>query len=348
VWGSNGLVANNASVLALAYDFTGAAKYRDGVFETLHYLLGRNPVSYSYVTGYGGQPVRNVHHRHWANQLDPTLPTAPPGVLSGGPNSGLQDPVAARMLQGCKPQKCFVDHIEAYSLNEVTVNWNSALAWVANWAAEKSAPAVPPDNTPPSTPGTPVAANVTATGATLSWTASSDAESGVRDYDVVSIEGDTTRVVSTATGASATVTGLRANTAYRFAVRARNGAGLTSALSGAVSVTTGQDSQTYCRIAYQASGWSTGLSANVTITNTSGASWDSWTLRFTWPGTQRITEGWSATWTQTGAAVSATPTSWNSRVPAGGSVQVGFNASSSPPHQEPTDFTVNGQPCSRS
>lgn len=138
VWGSNGLVANNASVLALAYDFTGAAKYREGVFEAMHYLLGRNPMSYSYVSGYGGQPVRNVHHRHWANQLDPTLPIAPPGALSGGPNSGLQDPVAERQLQGCKPQKCFVDHIEAYSLNEVTVNWNSALAWIANWAAEKS------------------------------------------------------------------------------------------------------------------------------------------------------------------------------------------------------------------
>jgi endoglucanase len=137
-WGSNGLVANNAMVLALADDFTGDAKYRAGVYETLNYLLGRNPTGYSYVSGYGDQPVRNVHHRFWANQLDPSLPIAPPGVLSGGPNSGLQDPVAARLLQGCKPQKCFVDHIEAYSLNEVTVNWNSALAWVANWAAEKS------------------------------------------------------------------------------------------------------------------------------------------------------------------------------------------------------------------
>jgi len=137
-WGSNGLVANNAMVLALAADFTGDAKYRAGVYETMNYLLGRNPTGYSYVSGYGDQPVRNVHHRFWANQLDPSLPIAPPGVLSGGPNSGLQDPVAARLLQGCKPQKCFVDHIEAYSLNEVTVNWNSALAWVANWAAEKS------------------------------------------------------------------------------------------------------------------------------------------------------------------------------------------------------------------
>jgi endoglucanase len=347
VWGSNGLVANNASVLALAHDFTGAAKYREGVFEALHYLFGRNPVSYSYVSGYGGQPVRNVHHRHWANQLDPSTPIAPPGALSGGPNSGLQDPIAERMLQGCKPQKCFVDHIEAYSLNEVTVNWNSALAWIANWAAEKSGTPIPPDSTPPTTPGTPVAANITATGATLTWTAASDPESGVRNYDVVSLEGDTPRVVTTVTGTSATLTGLRPATAYRLAVRARNGAGLTSALSGAVPVTTGPDGQTHCRITYQATGWSTGLTATVTITNTSGAEWTSWRLGFTWPGNQRITEGWAATWTQTGAAVSATPLSWNSRVTAGGSTQVGFNASSSPPHQEPTDFTINGQPCSR-
>ncbi|WP_181770655.1 glycoside hydrolase family 9 protein [Amycolatopsis pittospori] len=344
VWGSNGLIANNASVLALAYDFTGAARYREGVFEALHYLLGRNPVSYSYVSGYGGQPVRNVHHRHWANQLDPTTPIAPPGALSGGPNSRLQDPVAARRLQGCEPQKCFVDHIEAYSLNEVTVNWNSALAWIANWAAEKS---VSPDATPPTTPGTPMASEVTGTGVTLTWTASSDPESGVENYEVISIEGDTSRVVTTVTGTSAKLTGLRPNAAYRLAVRARNGAGLRSASSGVVSVTTRPDGQTSCKIAYRASGWNTGLSGNVTITNTGGTDWDSWTLRFTWPGDQRITQGWSAIWTQDGAAVTATPTSWNSRVPAGGSVQIGFNASSTPPHPEPIGLTIDGQACSR-
>jgi endoglucanase len=240
-----------------------------------------------------------------------------------------------------------VDHIEAYSLNEVTVNWNSALAWIANWAAEKSAPPVPPDNTPPTTPGTPVAANVTATSATLTWAAAGDPESGVRTYDVISIEGDALRVVTSVTGTSATLTGLRPGTTYRLAVQARNGAGLTSSLSGTVPVTTSPDGQTYCKIAYQATGWSTGVTAGVTITNTSGAEWGSWTLGFTWTGNQRITEGWSATWTQTGAAVSATPLSWNSRVPASGSVQAGFNASSSPPHAEPTGFTVNGQPCSR-
>ncbi|GAB3891013.1 glycoside hydrolase family 9 protein [Kibdelosporangium lantanae] len=149
-WGSNGLVANNGVVLALAYDFTKQGKYRTGAFQAMYYLLGRNPANYSYVAGHGTQPVQNVHHRFWAHELDPSLPIAPPGALSGGPNSGLQDPTAARLLAGCKPQRCFVDDIQAYSVNEVAVNWNSALAWLANWTAEK-APS-PVDTTAPTTP----------------------------------------------------------------------------------------------------------------------------------------------------------------------------------------------------
>lgn len=61
-------------------------------------------------------------------------PKPPPGAVSGGPNTDLQDPyVRAAGLQGCAPQKCFIDHIEAYSVNEVAINWNAALAWSAIW-----------------------------------------------------------------------------------------------------------------------------------------------------------------------------------------------------------------------
>jgi endoglucanase len=345
-WGSNGLVANNISVLALAHDFTGAAKYRAGVFQGLNYLLGRNPMSYSYVSGYGDQPVKNVHHRHWANQLEPTLPTAPPGALSGGPNSALQDPIAARLLAGCKAQKCFVDHIEAYSVNEVTVNWNSALAWIANWAAEKVTTAPPVDTTAPSTPGTPVASDTTATGTKLTWTASTDPESGVKEYDVISIEGDALRVVATVTSPTATVTGLRPDTAYRFTVVAKNGANLRSAMSPQVSVRTKPDVVAgYCKVVWRASTWSTGMSVNITVTNTSPSAWTSWKLEFTMPGNQKITQGWSATWAQSGQAASATNVGWNANVPVGGSVNVGFNSTGSGTTTPPTDFRVNGNPC---
>jgi endoglucanase len=53
-------------------------------------------------------------------------------LVSGGPNSGLQDPLArAAGLAGRPPQKCFIDHIESWSTNEITINWNAPLAWVA-------------------------------------------------------------------------------------------------------------------------------------------------------------------------------------------------------------------------
>ncbi|WP_433227968.1 glycoside hydrolase family 9 protein [Micromonospora sp. CA-248260] len=147
-WGSNGAVANNANVLALAYDLTRTTRYRNGAFTAYDYLLGRNPLNQSYVAGYGDKPVRNLHHRFWANQNDGSLPTAPPGSLSGGPNSELQDPVVQAQLGGCKPQKCFIDDIGAYSVNEVAINWNAALAWLVHWAAEQAGSGTGPDPTP--------------------------------------------------------------------------------------------------------------------------------------------------------------------------------------------------------
>jgi endoglucanase len=138
IWGSNSFVINNLLVLALAYDFTKQQKYLDGVATGMDYLLGRNPLAQSYITGYGEKPLRNPHHRFWAQQANAKYPSAPPGILSGGPNSSIDDPYAkAAGLKGCAPEKCFVDHIEAYSVNEITINWNAPLAWVAAWLDEK-------------------------------------------------------------------------------------------------------------------------------------------------------------------------------------------------------------------
>ncbi len=139
-WGSNSFVATNGMILGLAYDFTKKAKYRDGVAAGLDYLLGTNPLAQSYVTGYGEKPLVNPHHRFWARQVNPDFPEAPPGILSGGPNSFLQDPyvqAAGLKKKGCAPQKCFIDNIEAWSVNEITINWNSPFAWVTSFMDEQ-------------------------------------------------------------------------------------------------------------------------------------------------------------------------------------------------------------------
>ena len=74
--------------------------------------------------------MKNPHHRVWAHQKDKKLPEAPPGAVSGGPNSALQDPYIRKLGKGgCPPQTCYVDNIDSYSTNEVAINWNAALAW---------------------------------------------------------------------------------------------------------------------------------------------------------------------------------------------------------------------------
>jgi endoglucanase len=139
-WGSNSFVATNGIVMALAYDFTKKAEYRDAVAAGMDYILGTNPLAQSYITGYGDKPLKNPHHRFWAKQARADFPEAPPGILSGGPNSELQDPyvqAAGLKKKGCAPEKCFLDNIEAWSVNEITINWNSPLAWVTAFLDEQ-------------------------------------------------------------------------------------------------------------------------------------------------------------------------------------------------------------------
>ncbi|WP_329126296.1 glycoside hydrolase family 9 protein [Streptomyces sp. NBC_01465] len=143
-WGSNGEVANDAIVMAVAGELTGDGRYRTGALETMDYLLGRNAIGQSYVTGYGRTFSQNQHHRFWAHQLDASLPHPPAGSLAGGPDSGLDDPVAKEKLPGCAPAACYIDDIGSYSTNEVAVNWNAPLAWLSAYAAERTTTGEPP------------------------------------------------------------------------------------------------------------------------------------------------------------------------------------------------------------
>lgn len=140
-WGSTSSLLNHAIVLALAHDATGEARYRDGVIDAADYLLGRNPLDQSFVSGYGARPLTNPHHRFWAHSLDPRFPPPPPGALSGGPNDSVMSDDVARTMKGrCAPQTCWRDDIRAFSMNEVAINWNAPLVWVAAYLNEPARP----------------------------------------------------------------------------------------------------------------------------------------------------------------------------------------------------------------
>lgn len=106
-WGSNATILNRAMLLGLAQRFTGDARYRAGVVDAADYILGRNPIGRSYVSGTGWKPLTNPHHRFWAHQLSAASPPPPPGALSGGPNNtAMADPIAMKLKGHCAPQRC--------------------------------------------------------------------------------------------------------------------------------------------------------------------------------------------------------------------------------------------------
>lgn len=130
-WGSNSTILNRAMLLGLAGQFTGEARYRAGAVDVADYVLGRNPLGQSFVSGMGWKPLRNPHHRFWAHQIAPASPPPPPGIVSGGPNNtAMVDPIAMTLKGHCAPQRCWADDINAYALNEVAINWNAPLVWV--------------------------------------------------------------------------------------------------------------------------------------------------------------------------------------------------------------------------
>jgi endoglucanase len=137
VWGSTSQISNNLVVLATAFDLSGRDRYRDAVLDGIGFILGRNALNLSFVTGYGTVFSQNQHSRMYAAALDPALPHPPIGTIAGGPNSEVQDPLAASRLAGCAPQFCYIDDIDSWSTNELAINWNAALAWVASFVADQ-------------------------------------------------------------------------------------------------------------------------------------------------------------------------------------------------------------------
>jgi endoglucanase len=133
VWGSNSVIANNGIVLLHAYYLTKDKSYLDGAQRALDYLLGANPVDISYVSGFGNRAMKYPHHR--PSEAD-GIEDPVPGMLAGGPHTGGQDIVSNSRLcenyvQKDKPALSYIDDNCSYASNEVAINWNAPLAYLA-------------------------------------------------------------------------------------------------------------------------------------------------------------------------------------------------------------------------
>ncbi|KAB1118761.1 cellulose-binding protein [Micromonospora aurantiaca] len=81
--------------------------------------------------------------------------------------------------------------------------------------------------------------------------------------------------------------------------------------------------------------WSGGFGAEVTV-RAGNAAISGWTVAWTWPNGQSITNAWNATVTSSGSSVTASNVGYNGSLSANGSTSFGFNASWNGTNSTPT------------
>jgi endoglucanase len=125
-WGSNANAANQGILLIQVYYITGIQKYLDAALGNLEYICGRNATGYCFITGIGSFSTMHPHHRPSVADgiADPV-----PGLMAGGPNPGEQDHCHYDFHE---PETAYVDSDCAYASNEIAINWNAPLVYLAN------------------------------------------------------------------------------------------------------------------------------------------------------------------------------------------------------------------------
>ena len=128
VWGSNGLALNQAMQLVQGYRLTGRRGHLDAAQSQLDYVLGRNPLGVSFVTGHGTRtPMRIFHRPSIADGIDAPVP----GLLAGGPYPGQPDAGnCPQPYTSSLPALSWLDHDCSYASNGIAINWNAPLVYV--------------------------------------------------------------------------------------------------------------------------------------------------------------------------------------------------------------------------
>jgi endoglucanase len=136
---------------------------------------------------------------------------------------------------------------------------------------------------------------------------------------------------------------------HRVALAAAAAAGLVVAGGVAVLAGTAAAATSGCSVSYTIVGqWPGGFQGGVAVTNL-GDPLTSWSLVFDFPdANQKVTQGWNATWSQSGSRVTATNVSYNGNLATNATVSLGFIGAWGSVNPMPTAFSVNGVACTGS
>ncbi|OON27979.1 MULTISPECIES: glycoside hydrolase family 2 [unclassified Micromonospora] len=115
--------------------------------------------------------------------------------------------------------------------------------------------------------------------------------------------------------------------------------------TGGLVAATAAQAAAGCRVDYTVtSSWPGGFGATVAVTNL-GDAVTGWRLSWSFAAGQTVTQLWNGTVSQSGAQVTVTNAAYNGSIPTGGTVDFGFNGSSTGSNPAPTAFTLNGTAC---
>jgi hypothetical protein len=105
-------------------DRAGMDKAIEMMHDAANYLLGINAMSFSYVSGYGENSVKNIYSGIFSDKAKLTPYEIPKGYIAGGAN---------RYNAGFMsrfPAKCYVDSDGEWTTNENCIPWNAAAAFL--------------------------------------------------------------------------------------------------------------------------------------------------------------------------------------------------------------------------
>ncbi|MBE6854574.1 MAG: hypothetical protein E7501_02845 [Ruminococcus sp.] len=127
-WGSNKVLAQSAMTVVLGDLLLGGeeALYTDAAAaeHAFHYLLGVNPVAFSYVSGHGENSVENIYSAIYSKDARLEPYRCPDGYFTEGTN--YYDNRHLSKFDG----KCYLDSDVEYTTNENTIYGNAAMIFL--------------------------------------------------------------------------------------------------------------------------------------------------------------------------------------------------------------------------
>lgn len=128
IWGSSAVAANQGIALIQAYRLTNDKTYLAAALANMDYLLGRNAVGYSFLTGFGSKTPLHPHHRP---SVADGIEAPVPGLLSGGTNANAARQDKCAGYTTTIADEVFIDADCSYASNEIAINWNAPFVYLA-------------------------------------------------------------------------------------------------------------------------------------------------------------------------------------------------------------------------